>query len=274
MGTSKSLLKFGENKEGIQEVELNIQELYPDPKEQRKFKQRLKEFLNSDPDNNKVIDKTFLDYGLLKYQTECIIPRKKNLRRIPLLLLLGNPASHSVHSKMFFSYERDGKEHRFWKALKEANILSFRTSSNRERKKELYNLSYDSPFRIALATFYSMPSGASDKWGGIKGLYRLFGKRALDEIGKLEKHRVENLIRNFLWPKGTIFAFQKEAYLGVKNPASPDYCRESTIKGELLGFCECNAEVKLFCLPPTRNILGERALQVLCNFKDRVLKAP
>lgn len=274
MSVTRSLLKFGEIKEGIQEVNLNIEQLYSNSEEQRNFKQRLEEFLKSDCFNRKVIDETFLDYGLLKYQTECIIPREKNLLRFPLLLLLGNPASHSVHSKMFFSYEKDKKEHRFWRALKKAGILSFRTSSNRERKEELCNVRYDSPFRIGLATFYSMPSGASDKWGGVKGLYRLFGKNALDLIGKLEKHRVENLIRIFLSHKGSVFAFQKDAYLGVKDQTSPDYCRESAMKGELFGFCECNPEVKLFCLPPTRNILAEKTLQALHNFKDRILKAP
>jgi hypothetical protein len=219
----KSLLRFREVERGIQEVELNIQELYPDPVKRNQFKQKLDRFLESDPCNRKVIDTKFLERGLLKYQTECIIPTKRDSLRVPLLLLLGNPASHSVHSRMPFSYEGDRKhrkEHRFWRVLKKAGTLPFKASSNRQRKEELYNVSYDSPFCIGLATFFSMPSGASDEWGEVKGLYKLFGKKALGEIARFETHRLENLVRNFLSPKGAIFAFQKDAYSGIKDSAS------------------------------------------------------
>lgn len=100
---------------------MDIQKLYPDPKEQGEFKDRLCQFLDSDEDNRKV---TNLEGELLIYLTECIIPNKRD-KLIPLLLLLGNPASHSVLSEMFFSYEGNGRDHRFWKALKKAGILEF-----------------------------------------------------------------------------------------------------------------------------------------------------
>jgi hypothetical protein len=35
-------------------------------------------------------------------------------------VFFGNPAFHSVHSEMFFSFESNGREHRFWKVLKKA----------------------------------------------------------------------------------------------------------------------------------------------------------
>ena len=38
--------------------------------------------------------------------------------------MLGNPASHSVEAGMFFAFEGDGKEHRFWKnILKPSSLL-------------------------------------------------------------------------------------------------------------------------------------------------------
>lgn len=200
-------------------------------------------------------------------------PRKQNSRRISLLLLLGNPPSHSVHSRMFFSYERDGGEHRFWKALKKAGILSFTAERNEQRKTELFNLSYPSPFRIGLATFYSMPSGASGKLSGVGGLRNLFGRKALTDIGNCEKYCVEELIKKFLPPNGAVFTFQKDAYLGIKNPASPDYHKEKVMKGELFGSCECNRKFKFFCLPPTQLILAKKTLGLLGNFKERVLKS-
>ena len=95
------LLIFKALEQGIQEVQLDIERLYPDPHERREFELRLHQFLKSDCYNPKIISRKD---GLLVYQTECIIPEKKNSKR-PLLLLLGNPASHSVYLRMFFSFE-------------------------------------------------------------------------------------------------------------------------------------------------------------------------
>jgi len=44
---------------------------------------------------------------------------------------VGNPASHSVKEGMFFSFEGDKKEHRFWKyILKPAGVLDLLFDSN------------------------------------------------------------------------------------------------------------------------------------------------
>lgn len=263
--------KYVPGKVGIQKVSLNMQELYSTQKERKEFKKRLCQFLKSDSYNSKVIE---LQDERLVYRTECIIPEKQNSRP-PLLLLLGNPASHSVYSEMFFSFEGNGhkhrREHRFWKALREASILSFKSSSTKERKEEMYNLGYDSPFRIGLAVFYSMPSGSSHpKWAGIAGIRKLFQKEALSKIAKCEKDRVEKLIQRFVSPKGVVFAFQKDAYLGVSTHADYDY--DKAKKGDLVGFCQCCPNVRLFCLPPTRLIHGEVALNLLRRFKEDALK--
>jgi hypothetical protein len=265
----RDLIKFEEVKPGIQKVSLNIQELYANRKDQEEFEERLCQFLKSDPYNSHIIR---LEDKQLIYRTECILPEKKD-SRLPLLLLLGNPASHSVYSEMFFSFESArGREHRFWGALKKAGILSFRSSSNLERKKELYDLSYNSPFRIGLATFYSMPSGASGMWLGVDGLRKLFRKKALRRIADCEKARVDGLIRKFLSPEGgAVFAFQKDAYLGIKSRESHDYNLDETKKGELVGVCQCDSNVRLYCLPPTRLIEGKKTLDLLHNFRERVL---
>lgn len=150
---------------GIQNVSLDIQKLYPDPKEQGEFKDRLCQFLDSDEDNRKVIN---LEGELLIYPTECIIPNKRD-KLIPLLLLLGNPASHSFSRKCFFLMKatdgiitsgKHSREQVFSNLQKKAVTRKIR-QCNRSRKNELYELSYKSDFRIGLATFFSMPSGAS-----------------------------------------------------------------------------------------------------------------
>lgn len=278
------LMKFGRLKDSIQEVKLNVRELYRKyPKRLEEFEEKLNCFLKSDCFNSKVIHKDSLKDGWLKYETECIVPRRSGSPKVPLLLLLGNPASHSVFTGMPFAFEGKTKriEHRFWKALKKAEILSFNTpfdaSSHQKRKEELHSGHYVSSFRIGLATFYSMPSGASDKWGGVLGLYKLFGKEAMQKIGECEKDRVDSLIKGFMKSRGAVFAFQKEAF------SRTGKCDETQLrnlgpnggknrKGELYDFCRCDHKVKLFCLPPTRNIQGEKALKLLQIFKQRALE--
>jgi hypothetical protein len=266
------LLIFKTLEQGIQEAQLNIEGLYPDPEERKRFEFKLHQFLKSDCYNSKIISKK---NGLLVYQTECIMPEKKNSKR-PLLLLLGNPASHSVYSKMFFSFENNERkgqrEHRFWKALKESGILSFKSSSNLERKKELYTLDYDSPFRIGLATFYSMPSGSSgSEWSGVESLRKLFGTRALKEIAKYEKTRVNGLIHRFLYPEnGVIFAFQKDAYTAIKSAKSLDYDYDKVRKERLEGVCQSDPSVRLFCFPPTRFMNAKKTIASLGRLKENL----
>ena len=43
----------------------------------------------------------------LVYRTEQLVPEKKD-KRPPLLLVFGNPASHSVQAGMFFAFDDDG----------------------------------------------------------------------------------------------------------------------------------------------------------------------
>jgi len=277
---SEKLLRFQDLKLGVQEAFLNIADLYPHQSEREKFEERLLRFLNSDSANLKIFRRKD---ELLIYRTECIVPEKQD-SRFPLLLLFGNPASHSVYSEMFFSFESNGREHRFWKVLNKVRLLSFTSDlesgsrmdlayRNRLRKEELYDLRYNSPFRIGLAVFYSMPSGASGTgWAGVAGLYRLFGKRALWRIGEYEKSRVERLIRKFVSPRGAIIAFQKDAYLRVKSSMSPDYDIARARSGELVGVCQCDPDVRLFCFPPTRLMQGRKMLALLRHFKESASK--
>jgi len=277
----ENLLTLQDLSFGIQKVTLNIKELYPNQKERIQFERRLFQFL----DSHSTISRIFRRKGeLLIYKTECIIPKRKNLR-LPLLLLFGNPALHSIYSGMFFSFEGDKREHRFWRALKEADVLSFKSSfyypsrkslknGNQSRKKALYDLHYYSPFRVGLATFYSMPTEASSsQWAGVAGLHRLFRRRALRRIAECEKERVEELIQEFVSPGGVVIAFQKDAYLEIKSSTSPDYELVKAKSGKLVGTCECDPNVRLFCFPPTRLLQGRRSIALLRAFKKSILKS-
>jgi hypothetical protein len=105
------LLTFGNTTFGTQKSTLNLQELYPDCDERKRFHTRLDDFLASDAYSTQV----FTEYcETLEYSSEVFISNKVD-NRPSLLLLLGNPATHSVAAGLPFAFERNGQEHRFWK---------------------------------------------------------------------------------------------------------------------------------------------------------------
>jgi len=93
--------------------EIDLKKLFPATKERDRFDNNWSDLLESDQCNKEIFE---LKRDLLKYQSEQLIPSKSD-DRPPLLLVLGNPASHSVKAGMFFSFEGDKKEHRFWKHI-------------------------------------------------------------------------------------------------------------------------------------------------------------
>ena len=247
------MYEFEDIEPGIQRVVLDTKKLYPDSEEHRQFEARLREFLKVDT-ISKIVK---YDDGLLSYLTESVIPTKQDSRP-PLLLLFGNPAPNSVLNKCFFADVKGKRQHPFWLVLEKSGIIKFNSTSediNTFRTRSLFDLNYESPFRIGLTVFYSMPSPASDpKWSGVAGLRRLFGARALRKIAEFEKKRVDGIIKEFIGgdTHGAVVAFQKDAYLGVKD----DDSRERVVAEQgkwCLVETQCSSSgVRLFRMPPTR----------------------
>jgi hypothetical protein len=232
---------------------LDAKLLYPDRDQRRRFEARLFEFLKVDT----CADVISYQAGVVSYLTESVIPSKIDARP-PVLLLFGNPSPESVERKCFFAGEKNRREHRFWRAMRESGVLSFDKGTfgtDASRTRAMFDLAYASPLRVGLAVFYSMPSPASDpKWSGVAGLRRLFGARALREIAECEKQRVEKLIKAFISGQlgSRVVAFQKDAYLCIKSNSSPE--KKVSLEERLYAVesrCSC-ADVKLFRLPPTR----------------------
>ena len=242
---------------GIQRILLNTKELYSDPEKHRQFEGRLHKFLKVDT-CYKIM--SYSD-GVLSYFTESVIPVKQDLRP-PLLLLFGNPAPDSVRHRCFFASEKGKREHRFWPILEKAGIISFKNTNediNTFRTRSLFDLNYESPFRIGLAVFYSMPSPASDlKWSGVAGLSKLFGARAFREITSCEKKRVESIIQEFIGDDthGAVIAFQKGAYLGIKDDRSQESVVVEEAKWYLVEARCSSSQIRLFRMPPTRYMMA------------------
>ena len=98
---------------------LDLNKLFRGPEQRCNFEEKWQKFLASHPHNKDVYS---LKGDTLEYSSEQLIPKKMN-KKPALLLVLGNPATQSIKSRMFFSYEGDRKEHRFWKdILRPANI--------------------------------------------------------------------------------------------------------------------------------------------------------
>jgi len=241
--------------------EIDLKKLFPTPapKERERFNEKWKAFLKSYPCNKEIFE---LKGELLKYQSEQLIP-SKSYDRPPLLLVLGNPASHSVKAGMFFSFEGNRKEHRFWKnILNPAGILNFDQSDNNKnltfealnevRKKQLLELKYESPFRIGLCVYISMPSGASGKWSGIAGVQKLIGAKALRRLEVEESRRIIECAKKFLSPNGIAVAFQKNAWNGLKSDSDISYSLKNANKGNLIGSLKGMPNIPLLGVPPTR----------------------
>ena len=258
--------------------EIDLKKLLPAPKERNRSDKNWSDFLASDPCNKEIFERKG---NRLKYQSEQLIPSKSD-NRPPLLLVLGNPASHSVKAGMFFALEKNKIEHRFWKGILEnAGVLKLKQSDsgktieelNESRKKQLLNLKYKSPFRIGLCIYVSMPSGASGKWSGIAGVQKLIGVKALRRLEIEETRRVVGCAKKFLSSNGIAVTFQKNAWNGLKSDGDIPYSLKHANKGKLIGTLKGMPNITLLGVPPTR-LSGpcSRVLRQLLNEQGYDLK--
>lgn len=235
---------------------IDLAELYRDPQKIRAFKSRWKAFRNSDPSLPHIAR---LRGNTLIYASEQLIPARTD-RRPPLLLVLGNPAAHSVRSGMFFAFEAGHREHRFWKSiLKPAGILDLPFENqrsvealNRSRRQRITELTYEGPFRIGLCVALTLPSAPGGPWGGVSGVHRLFGAGALRRIEQTERRRVVECAETFVGEAGAVVAFQKNAWENLRADENPPYALATVKNGCLRGRLRDNPKVALYCVAPTR----------------------
>lgn len=268
----RKVLEYRPGKTGQLECKIDLEKLFKTQNEHDKFNQKWSLFLKSDKDNRKIYN---LKGNILKYQTEELIPTKTD-KRPPLLLLLGNPASHSVISGMFFAFEGKRIEHRFWKILRRAGILNLPVDESKtideknvEKRNRILDLDYDSPFRVGLSVFISMPSVATDQWSGVAGIGKLIGSKALSRIEKEESDRVLAKIHTFIPNEGIVVTFQKNCWDSLKSDTDIEYSsrivNKKGIRGKVRGF----PKVTFMCAPPTR--LSGSSCRVLQQLLKRYL---
>lgn len=159
----EDLLASFQSRDPVQiDCELNLRMLYRTGREREDFEERFHDFIDCDADAVLIYE---LDKHRLRYRSENLIPDKKD-GKTPILLILGNPASHSITSGMFFSSRKDEPENRFWAHLlgwagiKGPTFDKSESSEERSRirKERLLSGDYDSNFRVGLCVYISMPS--------------------------------------------------------------------------------------------------------------------
>ena len=252
------LLKCVEKSPGRLECTLDLSGLYPSRSGFVEFKNRYDKFLRSDKWTQAVYK---VKGNRLIYQSEQLIPSKRD-GRPPLLLVFGNPASHSVKAGCFFAF-KDGRENRFWKyLLAGAGVLRFDSEKgiseeeqNSMRAKRILSLEYESPFRIGLCVYFSMPSSAGGSWSGVAGMRRLLGGEAWKRVNELERSRILNIAKKFIKEDGIVVTFQKDAWEGLRSMDNPAYNLTKAREGKLRGSLHGREGVRLACVPPTR-LLG------------------
>lgn len=233
--------------------------LYPETKQRNLFDQKWPDFFASDAANTDVLQ---VKGDKLIYLSERLIPDQVDARP-PALLVLGNPAPHSIKNGMFFSFEGNGREHRIWKAFRETGLIDFGHADdlpldqkNTHRRHQLLNLDYASVFRIGLLPYFSFPTTSSaPPWTGVSGVQRLFGKEAFEKIRRFETTRVSSEIAKFMTTgPGVVLSFQRDAYEGLKSVADPGYARDAATEGRLVGSIQDQPQVVHYGMPPTRLI--------------------
>jgi hypothetical protein len=237
---------------------LNLEALYPVLRERQQFKKKLKPFLHSDPYNKKVYE---VKDDKLIFESEQLVPSGKD-DHPALLLVFGNPATHSVVEGMFFSPHNDGTDNRFWKHLLPwAGIVDLSFDKNLSikqmnilRRKRMANLDYDSPFRVGLCVYFSMPSSAGGPWSGVAGIKKLLGTRALRDLERFERDRILHVAKNFFTGRGFVVTFQRNAWEGLRSYKDPAYSIDIARKGKLKGKLRDLPNIPLYGVPPTRLI--------------------
>ena len=251
---------------------IDLTKLLPTDKERESFEKKWPHFYASDEANKDVYKRK---EDVLIYKSEQLIPSKRD-KRPALLLVFGNPASHSVKSGMFFAFKGGGKENRFWKhLLKPSGILKLPVDTtksaqnlNAQRRDVLLNLQYESPYRIGLCVFISMPSPPGGTWGGVAGVQRLIGIRAMRRLEEAETERIIKLSRKYVRKNGALVSFQKNAWNALRSNQDAPYKIELARSGKLVGTIKGNPDIPLLGVPPTR--LAGPCRKILTNIPELI----
>lgn len=198
------MIKYQENRNDIiQSVEIDLTGI--SAQSRHELEDKITKYLK---DKDRSIFK-FEAGNKLLYETEVLIP-KINKDRLNVLMVFGNPAISSVARRMFFSYEKTGaegkwREHRFWRALRDCDVLTFYEDVekptpdniariNKYKRDCLLNGECESDFNIFLLPYFSFPTLPWGKYGGVDGIAKIVGKDIFKNMKEFEFRRFESVV--------------------------------------------------------------------------------
>ena len=158
-------------------------------------------------------------YGsVLSYKSESLFPHDTNCdsKKKKVLIILGNPATHSVANGMFFfSMGKPGAEetHTFWKKLEKPGLIQkIRRSTLKEesetRKEMIINGTLSNNYLFGFTTFYSFPTPVEGDFKDVAGL-RCLLKPIMKQIHDMEYDRLNAYKSKFLFVKGALWVFHE-----------------------------------------------------------------
>ncbi len=134
--------------------------------------------------------------GILRYESETLLPVQTKSEKQKVLLVLGNPAINSVRNGMFFFSKNNGDRHGFWGKLAKAGLMQGIRQETRHqeavlRRNMILNESASKHYTLGLTTFYSFPTpGAdTDRFSGVAGVEKLFAP-VIKKVLLLESQRI------------------------------------------------------------------------------------
>jgi len=190
-------------------------------------------------------------------------------------MVFGNPAIHSVAEKMFFSYERtrvEGKwrEHRFWRALRDCEVLKFKRNTenptpqnikkiNDYKRNCLLSGEYQSDFNIFLLPYFSFPTPASGKYNGVNGIVKIVGKHIFTRMKEFEFQRFEKIVLNN--DIKNIICFQKSALEEIKRTKYKQV--NNILNNPVYKINDALKHLTLYTMEPTRYLYTNKAKKTL-----------
>lgn len=248
-----SIITYTKKELGSYTCRLDLDQVFNNSNERVRFESKWLDFMHSDTWNSKVFYK---DKNIIQYYHKSWIPEKPS-RKPKLLLLAGNPAPHSTYKSVCFGQENNQGEHRFWKVLRESNILEINSRLD-GIKTRFFDEEYTSDFQVGIEVLFSFPTPASHKlWSGVQGIKKLFGQKAFEKIYLEEQARLRFVIQNYLNNGGTIVTFQRDVFESISNTK---YSYQNVLKGETVVKL---GSVTIYAAPPTRLVYSQSMKDVL-----------
>jgi hypothetical protein len=144
--------------------------------------------------------------GILTYRSETVLPKIQNPKKNRVLMVFGNPATHSIKHGMFFFSDGRMWRHKMWRKLHDARLIELISYSKEkmvmfdQRKKEaeerkrliISGVTSDKDI-VGLTTFYSFPTPVINKYkfSNVDGVRRIF-RQIICDIDRMEIKRISD----------------------------------------------------------------------------------